>query len=229
MPMVRVALGEDSFLVQEGITQILSSMPDIDVVAVCGTAAQLERALEANDVDVVVTDIRMPPGQSNEGIELAAQLRDTRPDVGVVILSQFLEPDYAIRLFEAGSSRRAYLLKERIGTPGELHRAISTVAEGGSVTDAKVVEALVSDRMRADRSPLRRLTPRETEVLSLVAEGRSNPAIAEKLVLTKRAVEKHIHAIFSKLDLPDESVASRRVRAALLFLAERNGGGRPAS
>ncbi len=225
--MIKLAVGEDSYLVQEGIRQVLATMADVEVVAMCETRAQLERAIDAGGVDVVMTDIRMPPGQSDEGIELAAQLRETAPDVGVIILSQFLEPEYAVRLFEQGAAGRAYLLKERIATPGELARAITAVASGGSVTDPRVVEVLVTERRRAELSPLNDLTPRELEVLSLVAEGRSNAAIAGDLFLTKRAVEKHINAIFAKLDLPDESVASRRVHAALLFLAELHDGSRP--
>jgi len=225
--MVRLVVGEDSYLVQQGIGQVLATMPEIEVVGMCETTAQLERMVAAGGVDVVMTDIRMPPGQSDEGIEFAAQLRDTDPEIGVIILSQFLEPEYAVRLFEQGAAGRAYLLKERIATPAELRRAITTVAAGGSVTDPKVVEVLVAERRRAERSPLNDLTPRELEVLSLVAEGRSNSAIAGELFLTKRAVEKHINAIFAKLDLPDESVASRRVHAALLFLAELHEGSRP--
>jgi DNA-binding NarL/FixJ family response regulator len=225
--VIRLAVGEDSYLVQEGIRQVLATMPDVEVIAMCETRVQLERAIDAGGVDVVMTDIRMPPGQSDEGIELAAQLRESAPDIGVIILSQFLEAEYAVRLFEQGAAGRAYLLKERIATPGELRRAITTVASGGSVTDPRVVEVLVTERRRAELSPLNDLTPRELEVLSLVAEGRSNAAIAGDLFLTKRAVEKHINAIFAKLDLPDESVASRRVHAALLFLAELHDGSRP--
>jgi DNA-binding NarL/FixJ family response regulator len=225
--MVRLVVGEDSYLVQQGIEQVLATMPEIELVAMCETTAQLERTIEAGGVDVVMTDIRMPPGQSDEGIEFAAQLRETNPEIGVIILSQFLEPEYAVRLFEQGAAGRAYLLKERIATPAELRRAITAVSTGGSVTDPKVVEVLVAERRRAERSPLNDLTPRELEVLSLVAEGRSNSAIAGELFLTKRAVEKHINAIFAKLDLPDESVASRRVHAALLFLAEQHEASRP--
>ena len=225
--MVRLVVGEDSYLVQQGIGQVLATMPEIELVAMCETTAQLERTIEAGGVDVVMTDIRMPPGQSDEGIEFAAQLRETNPEIGVIILSQFLEPEYAVRLFEQGAAGRAYLLKERIATPAELRRAITSVSTGGSVTDPKVVEVLVAERRRAERSPLNDLTPRELEVLSLVAEGRSSSAIAGELFLTKRAVEKHINAIFAKLDLPDESVASRRVHAALLFLSEQHEASRP--
>jgi DNA-binding NarL/FixJ family response regulator len=225
--MVRVAVGEDSYLVQQGIAQVLATLQDVELVAMCETTAQLERVISSERIDVVLTDIRMPPDQSDEGIEFAARLRETRPEIGVIILSQFLEPEYPVRLFEHGSSGRAYLLKERIATPGELARAISTVAAGGSVTDPKVVEVLVAERRRAERSPLNELTPRELEVLSLVAEGHSNSGIASELFLTKRAVEKHINAIFSKLDLPDESIASRRVHAALLFLSEQHEESRP--
>ncbi|MGN6379977.1 MAG: response regulator transcription factor [Gaiellales bacterium] len=225
--MVRVVVGEDSYLVQQGIAQVLATMPDIRLVAMCETTTQLERAVATEEVDVVITDIRMPPSQSDEGIEFAARLRESNPEIGVIILSQFLEPEYPVRLFEHGSAGRAYLLKERIATPAELARAVTTVAAGGSVTDPKVVEVLVAERRRAEQSPLNDLTARELEVLALVAEGRSNSSIAAELFLTKRAVEKHINAIFSKLDLPDESVASRRVHAALLFLSEQHEGSRP--
>jgi DNA-binding NarL/FixJ family response regulator len=218
--MVRIVVGEDSYLVQQGIEQVLATMPEIELVAMCETTAQLERTIEAGGVDVVMTDIRMPPGQSDEGIEFAAQLRETNPEIGVIILSQFLEPEYAVRLFEQGAAGRAYLLKERIATPAELRRAITSVSTGGSVTDPKVVEVLVAERRRAERSPLNDLTPRELEVLSLVAEGRSNSAIAGELFLTKRAVEKHINSIFLKLGLKAADDVSHRVKATLIYLAE---------
>jgi DNA-binding NarL/FixJ family response regulator len=222
---LRIVLGEDSFVVRVGIAQVLGALPDVELVAECDRADDVLRAVDASPTDVVLVDVRMPPGYRDEGIQVADELRATRPEVGVVVLSQYLEPEYAVRLFATGSERRAYLLKERLGTPAELHRAIVAVAEGGSAVDPKVVEALVAERARAERSRLRRLTPREQEVLALVAAGMSNASIAGELYLTKRAVEKHINAIFGKLDLPDEAVASRRVHAALLFLADAESAG----
>ena len=225
--MVRLVVGEDSYLVQQGIEQVLATMPEIELVAMCETTAQLERTIEAGGVEVVMTDIRMPPGQSDEGIEFAAQLRETTPEIGVIILSQFLEPEYAVRLFEQGAAGRAYLLKERIATPAELRRAITSVSTGGSVTDPKVVEVLVAERRRAERSPLNDLTPRELEVLSLVAEGRSNSAIADALSVSLAGVEKHTQRIFAKLGLSPDDDTSRRVHAALLFLSEQHEASRP--
>jgi DNA-binding NarL/FixJ family response regulator len=168
---------------------------------------------------VVVTDIRMPPSDS-DGLKVAATLRETHPDVGVVVLSQFAEPRYGLALLDGGSDRRAYLLKERIQHRGQLVAAIEAVANGGSVIDAKVVETLVEARQRAEQSPLAELTPRELEILTFVAQGHSNQAIADELVLTKRAVEKHINAIFLKLGLTYATDVSRRVKAALIYLSE---------
>ena len=169
----------------------------------------------------MLTDIRMPPTNSDEGIRLANTLRLTDPDIGVVVLSQHAEPAYATALLEGGSERRAYLLKERVKNAGELARALREVAEGGSMIDPTVVDSLLTSRRQREGSQLNVLTPRELEILGLIAEGRSNAAIAETLVLTKRAVERHINGIFMKLDLGDAEDVSRRVRAALLFLAEQ--------
>jgi DNA-binding NarL/FixJ family response regulator len=183
----------------------------------------LVAAVERESPDVVITDIRMPPDNSDEGIRVAALLRDRAPEVGVVVLSQYSEPNYVLRLFEAGSDGRAYLLKERVHNRGELVAAIEAVASGGAVIDPKVVEVLVEARSRAAQSPLAELTPRELEVLRAIAEGKSNSAIADELVLTKRAVEKHINAIFLKLGFtygPEIESVSKRVKAALIFLAE---------
>jgi DNA-binding NarL/FixJ family response regulator len=162
----------------------------------------------------------MPPTESNEGLEIAATLRETHPDVGVVVLSQYAEPRYGLALLENGSDRRAYLLKERIQHGGQLVSAIEAVSNGGSVIDAKVVETLVESQQRSERSPLAELTPRELEILAFVARGHDNQAIADELVLTKRAVEKHINAIFLKLGLTYATDVSRRVKAALIYLAE---------
>ena len=168
----------------------------------------------------MLTDIRMPPSSSDEGIRVAALLRETHPAVGVVVLSQYAEPGYALALLESGSDGRAYLLKERVHDRAQLLSALETVAEGGSVVDTKIVDVLVAAKTRAERSSLAELTPREREVLAQIAQGKSNSAIADSLVLTKRAVEKHINSIFSKLDLSEAEDASKRVKAALAFLSE---------
>jgi DNA-binding NarL/FixJ family response regulator len=218
---VKVALAEDSFIVREGIAQVLSDHDgDIEVVALCGDVDALLRAVDVQRPDVVVTDIRMPPTDTDEGIRLAATLRETDPQIGVVVLSNYAEPAYALALLESGSEGRAYLLKERVHDRSQLVSAIHTVAVGGSVMDPKIVEPLMHSRARAERSPLTDLTSREHEVLAQIAQGRSNAAIAASLVLTKRAVEKHINSIFLKLNLSGAEDVSKRVKATLLFLAE---------
>ena len=217
---IRIALGEDSLIVREGVRQLLAVDPEVEIVAAVGDELSLRQACENEQPDVVLTDIRMPPTHTDEGIRLAAALRDSHPDIGVVILSQFSDPTYALALLEHGSDRRAYLLKERVHNRAELMAAIRAVAAGGSMIDPKVVEALVAARSRAEHSPLNELTARELEVLAEIARGKSNTAIAEALFLTKRAVEKHINAIFWKLGLAEGTDVSRRVKAALMFLAE---------
>jgi DNA-binding NarL/FixJ family response regulator len=167
---------------------------------------------------VVITDIRMPPTGTDEGIRAAERLRDTHPETGVVVLSQYVDPGYALALLEKGSGGRAYLLKERVSDVEQLLAAVKQVASGGSVIDPKVVEALVSARTSA-QSPLARLTPRESEVLSEMAQGKNNAGIAAALVLSERAVEKHINSIFLKLGLSEEPDVHRRVKAVLLFLS----------
>ena len=217
---IRVALAEDSLIVREGIEQLLANAPDVEIVASCGDLDSLLEAVGADPPDVVLTDIRMPPSETDEGIQLAARLRESAPQIGVVVLSQYAEPAYALALLENGSDRRAYLLKERVHDRAQLVSTIRTVAEGGSVIDPKIVEVLVAAKARAERSPLAELTPREHEVLSEIAQGKSNTAIAESLVLTKRAVEKHINSIFMKLGLSDEEDVAKRVKATLMFLAD---------
>jgi len=221
---IRVALGEDSLIVREGVHQLLAVDPDVEIVAAVADQSSLREACEEFRPDVVLTDIRMPPTNTDEGIRLAAELRLSHPEIGVVILSQFSDPTYALALLEHGSDRRAYLLKERVHNRAELMSAIRAVAEGGSMIDPKVVEALVVARSRAERSPLNDLTARELEVLAEIAQGKSNTAIADSLFLTKRAVEKHINAIFWKLGLADAADVSKRVQAALMFLAEETAG-----
>jgi DNA-binding NarL/FixJ family response regulator len=225
---VRVVVGEDSLLVREGLQQLLESSPSVEVVAACGDSDSLVEAIERERPDVVLTDIRMPPTKRDEGIQIAAGLRRSHPDVGVVVLSQYSEPMYVLALLESGSDRRGYLLKGRLHDRGQLVSAIDTVARGGSVIDPKIVEVLVAAKSRAEHSPLSELTAREREVLAELAEGKSNAAIAESLVLTKRAVEKHINSIFMKLGLAAAEDVSKRVKATLLFLAE-SGGGREAA
>jgi DNA-binding NarL/FixJ family response regulator len=220
VPAIRVVLADDSYLVREALTHVLSAAEGIEVVAVCEDRDALMRAVDAEQPDVVVTDIRMPPSETNEGLQVAATLRHSHPHVGVVVLSQFAEPRYGLALLETGSDGRAYLLKERVQRRGQLVAAIEAVAQGGSVIDAKVVETLVAAQSQAEPSALADLTPRELEILSLVARGHDNQAIADELILTKRAVEKHIHAIFLKLDLTYATDTSRRVKAALIYLAE---------
>jgi len=215
---IRVVLGEDSYLAREGIRRVLEEEEDVDIVATCADLDSLHTAVQELRPDVVLTDIRMPPTNTDEGISLAAELRSTHPDVGVVVLSQYAESVYAKRLFEAGSDRRGYLLKERISEPAELSRALHVVAGGGSIVDPRVVEQLLTAQQHREDPRLHTLTGREREILALVAEGWSNPVIAERLQITKRAVERHIHSIFSKLDLGDPEV-SGRVKAALLYLA----------
>jgi DNA-binding NarL/FixJ family response regulator len=217
---IRIALGEDSLIVREGLCQLLAVDPEIEVVAAVGDQLSLRQACEEERPDVVLTDIRMPPTHTDEGIQLAAELRESHPEIGVVILSQFADPSYALALLDHGSDRRAYLLKERVHNRAELMAAIRAVADGGSMIDPKVVEALVAARSRVEQSPLNELTARELEVLAEIAQGKSNTAIAEALFLTKRAVEKHINAIFWKLGLAEGTDVSRRVKAALMFLAE---------
>ena len=223
---IRVILGEDSYIVREGLQQVLAGAPQVEVEAECGDADALLREIEERQPDVVLTDIRMPPTQTDEGIRLAAHLRIAHPRIGVVVLSQYADPGYVLELLESGSDGRAYLLKERIHDRRQLVAAIEAVANGQSVIDPKIVEILVAAKSRAERSPLAELTPRELEVLAAIAEGKSNAAISESLVLTKRAVEKHINAIFLKLNLSHSQSAeevSPRVKAALVFLAESDG------
>jgi DNA-binding NarL/FixJ family response regulator len=219
-----VVIAEDDLIVREGILRILEQSPDVQVLAACADRDSLLDAVERLSPDAVVTDIRMPPGFGDEGLEIARRLRAERPGVGVVILSAHAEPAYALTLLEDGSQGRAYLLKEHVAEPAQLVGAIQEVARGGSVIDPAVVEALVRERMRARRTALSSLTPRELEILGGIARGRSNAGIAEELVLTKRAVEKHVNAIFAKLALrAEDGTVDRRVRAALLFLADEPG------
>ena len=219
---IRVVLADDSYLVREAITHLLDSEPGFTLVATCEDGDSLLAAVEDERPDVVLTDIRMPPSGDDEGIRVANRLRELHPDVGVVVVSQYANPQYGVALLEGGSERRAYLLKERLHDRTQLLTALSTVADGGSVVDSKVVEALIFAQVRDEASPLAELTPRELEILSEIAQGKSNQAIADHLVLSKRAVEKHINAIFLKLDLTHDEDVSRRVKAALIYLSQRS-------
>jgi len=217
---IRLVLAEDHYLVREGLRRLLETRPDLEVAAVCSDLGSLLAAVDAERPDVVVTDIRMPPGGTDEGIQAAERLRDTNPEIGVVVLSQYVNPSYALALLERGSAGRAYLLKERVKDVEQLEAAIRAVAEGGSVIDPKVVEALVAESARGEESPLSQLTPRERDVLRGMAEGKNNAAIAEALFLTERSVEKVIHSIFLKLGLTWETTVHKRVKAVILYLAE---------
>ena len=218
---IRLVLAEDNLLVREGARQLLGTIDDIELVGVCTDRDSLLRAAEAEKPDAIVTDIRMPPDNSDEGIQVAEQLRRTSPSTGVVVLSQYSDAEYALRLFEQGARGRAYLLKERVSDVTQLVRAIREVASGGSVVDPRIIEVLIAARERATESPLRDLTPREREVLGEIAQGKNNAAIAADLFLTERAVEKHINAIFSKLGLSEEPDVHKRVRATVIYLAEQ--------
>jgi DNA-binding NarL/FixJ family response regulator len=218
-PAIRLVLAEDHYLVREGMRRLLEANADLEIAAVCEDLDSLLAAVEAERPDVVVTDIRMPPGNLDEGIQASDRLRVDHPDVGVVVLSQYLDPAYALALFAAGTERRAYLLKERVRDVGQLVAAIRAVADGGSVVDPKVVEALVAEKTRRDHSPLNELTQRERDVLREMAEGKNNAAIAEALRLSERAVEKVIHAIFLKLGLGWEAAVHKRVKAVTFYLS----------
>jgi DNA-binding NarL/FixJ family response regulator len=216
---IRVVIAEDNLMVREGLERIIDAGPDLELVAACRDLDELERAIERTLPDVVLTDIRMPPTMTDEGIRLAVRLRAERSPVGVIALSQYAEAALALALLDRGSEGRGYLLKESVRDREQLWAAVAEVAAGGSVVDPKLVDRLVKVKQEGE-SPLAALTPREREVLAQIAQGRSNAAIADSLVLTKRAVEKHINAIFLKLGLGDSEDVSKRVKAALLFLTE---------
>jgi DNA-binding NarL/FixJ family response regulator len=217
---IRLVLAEDHYLVREGIRRLLEAQPDLEVAATSGDLDGLLEAVEVENPDVVVTDIRMPPTGVDEGIQAALRLRETRPELGVVVLSTYAQPSYALALLDSGTAGRAYLLKERVDDIEQLAAAIRAVAEGGSVIDPKVVEALVAQKARDEQSPLAQLTPREHDVLREMAEGKNNAAIAAALVLTERSVEKVIHSIFLKLGLAWEPAVHKRVKAVIVYLSE---------
>ncbi len=213
----RVVLADDNLLIREGVAAVLRSIEGVELVAECGDVDSLLSAVAESNPDVVITDIRMPPTHTDEGIAAALQIRADNPDLGVIVLSQFSDPAFVLALFENGSDGLGYLLKERVN-PDDLARAITAVVAGESMVDAKIVEVLVQARSQRS-SAIDRLTPREREVLGLIAEGLNNAAVAEALVLSDKAVAKHINNIFSKLDLGGEPDAHRRVKAVLLWLS----------
>jgi DNA-binding NarL/FixJ family response regulator len=216
---VRVALADDSFLVREALAGLLAGMPEVELVATCHDADELRAAVDAERPDVVLTEIPMPPTMTDEGLRLAADLRDTHPETAVIALSDECDPAYALALLESGADGRAYLLKERLYSPRQLLAAIETVARGGSLIDPKVVEALVERRGDSRPSPLADLNADERATLVEMARGVSNAAIAKTLGMNQRTVERHIHTIFEKLELPSTPDVNRRVRAVLLYLA----------
>ena len=223
---LRVIFAEDNYLVREGTSALLAEVEDLDLVGIASDLDELLSAVEEHGPDAVLTDIRMPPTNTTEGIDAARRIRTEHPETGVVVLSQYAEEDYAYDLLKDGAEGLGYLLKERVSDIDEVVRALREVAAGGSVLDPKVVEGLVNRRAREERSPLAHLTEREREVLGLMAEGKNNAGIARALFLTDRAIEKHINSLFHKLGLSEEPDIHRRVMAVLTFLRE---GGRPAS
>src|ERR1700758_4268023 len=220
MSTIRVALAEDNVLLREGVSRLVSAHPDFELVGTASDLPELLAVIESSEPDVVITDIRMPPTGSDEGIQAAAWLREHRPKVGVVVLSQYTNPGYAVALLEHGSAGRAYLLKERVTSVDELARAIRAVAQGGSVIDPLVVDELVRSRSGQQQPGMSSLTPRESEILAEMAQGKSNAAIAATLSVSERAVEKHTNSIFAKLGLSEEKDVNRRVKAVLLYLSE---------
>ncbi len=217
-----MVLADDAFLVRAAIKHLLYGVPFIEVVAECDDATAVPRVCDDQRADLLITDIRMPPSGEDEGIRLAARLRETHPALGVIVLSTYADVTYALKLFASGSDSRAYLLKDRIRDRAQLLDAITAVADGHSVIDPTIVENLIRASQTATSSRIDQLSSRELETLALVAEGHSNAVIADRLVLTKRAVEKHVNAIFAKLELGDPEHVSRRVRAALIYLADRS-------
>jgi DNA-binding NarL/FixJ family response regulator len=218
--MVRVVFAEDNYLVREGTAALLQASDDVDLIGTASALEELLLAVEELKPEVVLTDIRMPPTNTTEGIDAARRIRSDHPDIGVVVLSQFAEEEYAYELLKDGAAGLGYLLKERVANLDELVRALNEVAKGGSVLDPKVVETLVSAKDRMAHSLLATLTDREREVLEHMAQGQNNASIAKSLFLTERAVEKHINSLFHKLGLSEETDVHRRVMAVLAFLRE---------
>lgn len=226
MTPLRVVIAEDHYLVREGIRRALEESGEIHVVATVSTAAELETVIDQEEIDIVVTDIRMPPDHQTEGIDAALRIRSAHPDMGIVVLSQYADATYAMELLREGTDHLAYMLKERVGEPEQLIAALLTVARGGSVIDPDVVAALVEQNSQRSQSMLHALTPREMDVLHQMAQGRTNAGIAEQLDLSESSVEKYSTSIFAKLGLTDEPRVHRRVAAVLTYL-HRSGQARP--
>jgi DNA-binding NarL/FixJ family response regulator len=212
---VRVVIADDSVLLREGLSRLLEDS-GFEVAAQAGDAEDLMRKVGAHRPDVAVVDVRMPPSHTDEGLQAARRIRNEHPGTGVLVLSQYVEESYALELLSDSTERTGYLLKDRVSDVETFTDAVRRVAGGGSALDPEVVALLLGRRRRHD--PLESLTAREREVLGLMAEGRSNAAIAETLVVTERAVEKHVTSIFSKLDLPPTVEDHRRVLAVLAYL-----------
>ena len=219
MAALRLVIAEDNLLVREGLVSIVATADDLETVAACSSLDELYQAVDRELPDVVITDIRMPPTHRDEGIQAARRFRTTHPHLGVVVLSQFVEPAYALALFDDGTRARGYMLKDRVDEADRLAQAIRTVAAGGSFIDDDVVDALVRSRTRMIDSPLDTLTPRELDVLAEMATGATNSAIAETLGVTPHSIEKHSTTIFVKLGLAEDTDVNRRVKAVLMFLA----------
>jgi DNA-binding NarL/FixJ family response regulator len=219
--MIRVVFAEDNYLVREGTAALLQNTGSVDLVGTAASFDELLEQVEETRPEAVLTDIRMPPTNSTEGIDAAKRIRQEHPDVGVVVLSQYAEEEYAYELLKDGAAGLGYLLKERVSDLDEVVRALNEVSKGGSVLDPKVVEALVSAKDKMAHSPLASVTDREREVLEQMAQGKNNASIAKTLFLTERAVEKHINSLFHKLGLTEEPEVHRRVMAVLAFLRER--------
>jgi DNA-binding NarL/FixJ family response regulator len=218
--MIRVVFAEDNYLVREGTAALLQNSGSVDLVGTAASFDELLAQVEETSPEAVLTDIRMPPTNTTEGIDAAKRIRQEHPNVGVVVLSQYAEEEYAYELLKDGAAGLGYLLKERVSDLDEVVRALNEVSKGGSVLDPKVVESLVSAKEKMAHSPLANVTDREREVLEQMAQGKNNASIAKVLFLTERAVEKHINSLFHKLGLTEEPDVHRRVMAVLAFLRE---------
>ena len=221
---IRVVLAEDNYLLREGTAALLDTLDDVELVATAADKDELLARVAEHGPDVVITDIRMPPEHQTEGLTAAAEIRTRYPGTGVILLTQFADPQYAYEFLSQGAAGAGYLLKERIGDIAELKRSLQQVAAGGSALDPELVEALVVRKERAAGSLLGTLTPREREVLEQMAQGKNNATIAKALFLTERAVQKHINSVFSKLGLGDSTDVDRRVAAVLKLLDARSAG-----
>lgn len=219
MTVVRIVLAEDNLLVREGLTSLIDGVEGLEVIGAGSSLPELIEAVHRLDPDLVVTDIRMPPNHEDEGIQAATRFRSTHPDLGVVVLSQFVDPVYALALLDGGTKGRGYVLKDRVDDVDRLVGAIGVVHRGGSFIDDEVVDALVRGRTRMADRPLDALSARELDVLSEMATGATNSVIATSLGISEAAIEKHSNSIFAKLGITADQDVNRRVKAVLLFLA----------